>query len=217
MSAIVDLQGFSGLKGQFVLKEVAILAHGMTLPVVYHFAPPYPWNDPSPDLQRRNAGLERNYLGLSGTRGRLRTIALKRSSTRIWDSSRRFTSKGEKKWSGYALRTLLKSTHHMIENFGNDYNDDDDFIPSLRKLTNTCPHHKEQYMCAADNVMALSQFITLKPAVKPSADRSIRRFYETGSLYALSTADLACLPKSILVCYCAQHIEEIWSRLPEKF
>jgi len=54
----------------------------------------------------------------------------------------------------------------------------------------------KQFMCATDNVMALSQFIILKPAVEPSADRSIRRFYETGSLHALSTADWACLPKS---------------------
>jgi len=38
----------------------------------------------------------------SGTRERLHTIALKRSFTRIWGSSRRFTSKVEKKWSGYA-------------------------------------------------------------------------------------------------------------------
>jgi len=111
------------------------------------------------------------------------------------------------------LRTLLQSSHHVIENL--EY--DDDVIPSLRKLTSTCPHHKKQYMFAEDNVMALSQFIILRPAVEPSADRSIRLFYETGSLHVLSTADLACLPKSFLVCYCAQHIEEVWPRLPEKF
>ena len=60
----------------------------------------------------------------------------------------------------------------MIENLEYDYDDD---IPSLRKLTSTCPHHKKQFMCAADNVMALSQFIILRPAVKPSLDSSILR------------------------------------------
>jgi len=214
MSAIVDLQGFSGPKGQFVLKEVAILTHGMTLPVVYQFAPPYPWNDLSSDLQRRNAWLERNYLGLkwnSGTTPYDRIEDILNSHLGLIE---KIYVKGREKveW----LRTLLQSTHHLIENLENDYDDDDDDIPSLRKLTSTCPHHKKQFMCAADNVMALSQFIILRPAVEPSADRSIRRFYETGSLHALSTADLACLPKSFLVCYCAQHIEEAWSRLPEK-
>jgi len=103
----------------------------------------------------------------------------------------------------------------VIENL--EFDNDDNVIPSLRKLASTCPHHKKQYMCAADNVMAPSQFIILKPAVEPSADHSIRRFYEAGSLYALSTADLVCLPKAFLLCYCAQHIEEAWPRLPEKF
>jgi len=65
--------------------------------------------------------------------------------------------------------------------------------------------------------MALSQFIIVKPAVEPSADRSIRRFYETGSLHALSTAALASSPQAFLLYYCAQLIEEVWSRLPEKF
>jgi len=69
MSAIVDLQGFSGPKGQFVLKEVAILTHGMTLLVVYQFAPPYSWHDLSSDLQRRNAWVDRNYLVLQGNSG----------------------------------------------------------------------------------------------------------------------------------------------------
>ena len=91
-------------------------------------------------------------------------------------------------------------------------------IPSLRKLTNTCPHHhQKKFVCAADNVTALSQYVTLKPTEAPSADRSIRLFFEMGSLIALSTADLACLPKSFLLNYCERHIEEAWSRLPEKF
>ena len=211
MSAIVDLQGFSGPKGQFVLNEVAILAHGMSLPVVYQFAPPYPWHDLSSDLQRRNAWVERNYLGLkwnSGTIPYNRIHEILHSHLGLIEM---IYVKGREKveW----LRTLLQSTHHMIENLEYDY---DDVISSLRKLTSTCPHHKKQFMCAAD-VMALSQFIILQPAVEPSADRSIHRFYETGSLHALSTAHLACLPKSFLLCYCAQHIEEVWSRLPEKF
>jgi len=215
MSAIVDLQGFSGPKGQFVLKEVSILAHGMSLPAVYQFAPPYPWHDLSSDLQRRNAWVERNYLRLkwnSGTIPYNRIHEILHSHLGLIEM---IYVKGREKveW----LRTLLQSTHHMIENLENDYDDDDDVIPSLRKLTNTCPHHKKQYMCAADNVMALSQFIILKPAVEPSADRSIRRFYEMGSLHTLSTADLACLPKSFLLCYCAQYIEEARPRLPEKF
>jgi len=216
MSAIVDLQGFSGPQGQFVLKEVAILAHGMTLPVVYQFAPPYPWHDLPQECQRRNAWVERNYLGLkwnSGTTPYNRIEEILHSHLGLIE---KIYVKGREKVAW--LRTLLQSSHHVIENLENDYDDDDDDdIPSLRKLTSTCPHHKKQYMCAADNVMALSQFIILRPAVEPSADRSIRRFYEMGSLHALSTADLACLPKAFLVCYCAQHIEEVWPRLPEKF
>ena len=68
MSVIVDLQGFSGPKGQFVLKEVAILTHCMTLPVVYQFASPFPWNVLSFDL-RQNSWKERNYLGLKWNLG----------------------------------------------------------------------------------------------------------------------------------------------------
>jgi len=215
MSAIVDLQGFSGRNGQFVLKEVAILAHGMTLPVVYQFAPPCPWTDLAPEIRRRNAWLERHYLGLKWTSG---TIPYDRVQE-ILNSHLRLTEviyvKGREKveW----LSTLLKSTHHVIENLENEY-DDEDMIPSLRKLTNTCPHHhQKKFVCAADNVTALSQYVTLKPTEAPSADRSIRLFFEMGSLIALSTADLACLPKSFLLNYCERHIEEAWSRLPEKF
>ena len=146
--------------------------------------------------------MERYYLGFkwnSGTTPYDRIEDILRSHLGIIEKI--YVKEREKvEW----LRTLLQSSHHVMENLEYDY-DDDDVIPSLRKLTSTCPHHKKQYMCAAD-VMALSQFIILKPAVEPSADRSIRRFYETGSLHALSTADLACLPKSFLLCYCAQHI-----------
>jgi len=200
MSAIVDPQGFSGPKGQFVLKEVAILANGMTPPVVYQFAPPYPWNDLPQECQRRNAWLERNYLELKWNSGTTPYDHIEDILHSHLGLIEKIYVKGREKveW----LRTLLLSSHHMIENLEYDY---DDVIPSLHKLTSTCPHHKKQYMCAAD-VMALSQHIILKPAVEPSADRSIRRFYETGSLHALSTADLACLPKSFLLCYCAQHI-----------
>ena len=184
----------------------------MTLPVVYQFASPYLWHDLSSDLQRRKAWVERNCLGLKWTSGTTPYDRIEEILHSHLGLIEKIYVKGREKveW----LRTLLQSTHHVIENLEYDYDDD---IPSLRKLANTCPHHKKQYMCAADNVMALSQFIILRPAVEPSADRSIRRFYETGSLHALSTADLACLPKSFLVCYCAQHIEEVWSNLPEKF
>jgi len=65
------------------------------------------------------------------------------------------------------LRMLLQSTHHVIENLENDYDDGDDVIPSLRMSTKTCPHHKKKFMCAADNTMALSQFVSLKPTVEP--------------------------------------------------
>jgi len=87
------------------------------------------------------------------------------------------------------LRTHLKPYHHVIENLENDYdNDDDDAIPSLRKLTNPCLHHKKNFMCAADNVIALSQWVALKPAEEPSADRSIRLFHNTGRLDRLTSA-----------------------------
>jgi len=99
-----------------------------------------------------------------------------------------------------------------------NYDDDDVVIPSLRKLTSTRPHPKKPCMCAADSVMAVSQFVTLKPAAEPSRDSSSTdRFYQTGSLTALSTAALACLPKSCPLWYCAQHFEEAWSHLREKF
>ena len=62
--------------------------------------------------------------------------------------------------SGVATHaSKIHSSHDR--KFENAYDDDDDVMPSLRKLTNTCPHHKKQYMCAAD-VMSLSQFIILK-------------------------------------------------------
>ena len=146
-----------------MLKEVATLAHGMTLPVVYQFAPPYPWHDLSSDLQRRNAWVERNYLRLKWTS---RTIPYNRIEKILHSHLgliEKVYVKGREKVAW--LRTLLQYSHHVIENLEYDYDDDDDDIPSLRKLTNTCPHHKKQYMCAADNVMALSQFIILKPAV----------------------------------------------------
>ena len=130
MSAIVDLQGFSGPKGQFVLKEVAILAHGMTLPVVYQFAPPYPWNDLSPDLQRRNAWLERNYLRLkwnSGTTPYDRIEEILNSHVGLIE---KIYVKGREKveW----LRTLVKSTHHMIENLK---------TPTMTMMTTTSSRH----------------------------------------------------------------------------
>ena len=117
------------------------------------------------------------------------------------------------------LRTHLKPYHHVIENLENDDDDDDDddAIPSLRKLTNPCLHHKKKFMCAADNVIALSQWVALKPAEEPSADRSIRLFHNTGRLDRLTSAHLACLPKAFLLHYCSQHIDENWARLPEKF
>jgi len=142
MSAIVDLQGFSGPKGQFELKEVAILAHGMTLPVVYRFAPPCSWTDLAPEIRRRNAWLERHYLGLkwgSGTTPCDRVQEILHSHLGLIEV---IYVKGRQKveW----LRMLLKSTHHRIETLENDDDDDDDddMIPSLRKLTNPCPHHE---------------------------------------------------------------------------
>ena len=86
------------------------------------------------------------------------------------------------------LRTHLKPYHHVIENLENDY-DDDDAITSLRKLTNPCLYHKKQFMCAADNVIALSQWVSLKPPEEPSADRSIRLFHNTCLLYTSDAAD----------------------------
>jgi len=148
MSAIVDLQGFSGPKGQFVLKKVAILAHGMSLPVVYQFAPPYPWHDLSSDLQRRNAWVDRNYLGLKWTSGTITynpIVEILHSHLGLIEINVKGREKVE--W----LRTLLQSTHYMIENLENDYDNDDDVIPSLRKLTNTCPHHKKQYRVSTEN------------------------------------------------------------------
>ena len=144
MSAIVDRQGFSGPKGQFVLKEVAILAHGMSLPVVYQFAPPYPWQDLSSDLQRRNAWVERNYLGLKWNSGTTPYDRIEEILHLHLGLIEKIYVKGREKveW----LRTLLQSSHHLIENFENDYDDDDDDdISSLRTLTNPCPHHKKQY------------------------------------------------------------------------
>jgi len=111
MSAIVDLQSFSGLKGQFVLKEVAILTHGMTRPVVYQFAPPHPWIDLPQECQRRNAWVERNYLGLkwnSGTTPYYRIEDILHSRLELME---KIFVKGREKveWQ----RTLLQSTIHL--------------------------------------------------------------------------------------------------------
>jgi len=215
MSAVVDLQGFSEPRNSFVVKELAILCAGMVKPLTFTFAPPFPWHDLPPEYKRRNAWVERHYTGLKWNSG---TIPYNRIED-ILNSNLKDIEviyvKGREKASW--LRTHLKPYHHVIENLENDYDDDDDTIPSLRKLTNTCLHHKKKFMCAADNVRALSQWVTLKPKEEPSTDRSIRLFHNTGRLDRLTSADLACLPKAFLLHYCAKHIDENWTRLPEKF
>jgi len=212
VSAVVDLQGFSKPSKSFVVKELAILCDGMVKPLTFTFAPPFPWYDLPPEYKWRNAWVERHYTGHKWNSG---TIPFDRIEEILYSHLKDIEViyvKGREKVNW--LRTHLKPYHHVIKNLENDY--DDDAIPSLRKLTTPCFHHKK-FMCVADNVIALSQWVALKPAEEPSADRSIRLFQNTGRLDRLTSADLACLPKAFLLHDCAQHTDENWARLPEKF
>jgi len=169
MSAVVDLQGFSEPRNSFVVKELAILCAGMVKPLAFTFAPPFPWHDLPPEYKRRNAWVERHYTGLKWNSGTIPYDRIEDILNSTLKDIEVIYVKGREKASW--LRTHLKPHHHVIENLGNDYDDDDDTIPSLRKLTNTCLHHKKKFMCAADNVRALSQWVTLKPREEPSTDR----------------------------------------------
>jgi len=172
----VDLQGFSEPKKSFV-KELAILCDGIVKLLTFTFAPPFPWHDLPLEYRRRNAWVERYYTGLKWNSG---TIPYDRIEEILYSHLRDVKviyviGREKVNW----LRTYLKPYHHMIENLENDY-DDDDAIPSLRTLTNTCRYYKK-FLCDADNMRALSQLVALKPPPEePSADCSIRLIQKTG-------------------------------------
>lgn len=207
MSTVVDLQGFSKSRHGFVVKEVAILTDGMVKPATYRFAPPFPWHDLAPEYKRKNAWLERNYIGLKWNSGsipynRVQDILL----THLKDVEVIYVKGHEKvMW----LHELLGTFHHVIKDL------EEEGCPSLQQLKTFCAHHRKKFACAEENVNVLAQWVAAQQVEPPSADRSIRLFHDTGSLTQLTTADLACLPKSFLLRYCGRVIDQAWPRLPD--
>lgn len=206
MSAIVDLQGFKKPTNKFVLKEVAILKDGMTQPLVYQFFPPFPWHDLPPEYKRENAWLERHYIGLKWNSGTLPYNDVEETLHSHLKDVDVIYVKGSRKaqW----LRSLVGVYRYVIE----DLEEED--CPSIQQLTKTCFYHPKKFVCAAENAIAIAQWVASKSVEKPSTDRSIRLFHKTGSLMQFTTADLACLPKSFLLLYCGHLIDQAWPRLP---
>ena len=167
MSVVVDLQGFSEPRNSFVVKKLAILCDGMVKPLTFTFAPPFPWHDLPPAYKRWNAWVACHYTGCKWNSGTIPCDRIEDILNSNLKDIEVIYVKGREKaiW----LRTHVKPYHHVIESLENDC-DDDDAIPSLRKLSNTCLHYKKYFKCAADNVRALSQRVTLKPREDRSLD-----------------------------------------------
>lgn len=72
MKYIVDLQGFKTADNEFVFKEVAVVAlQEDSVPSVFLFKPPHPWEQLPYRNKCENRWLERNYHGLEWDSGRI--------------------------------------------------------------------------------------------------------------------------------------------------
>lgn len=61
---IIAIQFVCGSNGQYFVKELAVLPFESTLPVVHHFAPPYPYQELHPKARRQNDFDVTNINGL---------------------------------------------------------------------------------------------------------------------------------------------------------
>jgi len=150
MEVIVDLQGFWKPTNVFVLKEVAILRADTLTPIVYQFAPPFPWRDLPTSYQKKNRWLERQYHGLRWNVGTLPYDTVKNVLTPLLRDASRIYVKGFEKTIWLQQLTDLNVP---IEDLG-AFN-----CPSLQDLQrdSACTHHPAS--CAAKNVTLLAKWM----------------------------------------------------------
>ena len=214
MAAIIlDLQGFKQPKDSFVLKEVAYIKDGISTPTTLLFAPPCSWENLPKQYRRVNRWLEHHYHGLSWNAGCLPYKNVRNILMAHVGEATTIYVKGKAKvlW----LRELLAPTSLSIENL-------EDFgCPALHELRKAydCLHHPHgsQFVCATRNVMILADWRADTSIVKPTLERSLRLYAEAKHLALLKPEDIACLPKTFLLLYCASEVDCAWFRLPQEF
>ena len=162
MELVVDLQGFTKLINEFVLKELAALEvnNSSNTPVIILFEPPCDWNILPAEYKVTNSWLQRNYHGISWSSGNSTYEAAGPIIRGILQRAHTIYGKGlEKKiW----LSNLIGVTKEIVDL-------DSLGCPSLKNLRKSirkdggCSHHRSSLLtpkwnCASENVKLLKKW-----------------------------------------------------------
>lgn len=154
---ILDIQFVCGNNGQYFIKELAVLTIGTICPKVYHFMPPYPYQELSLKAKRQNNYDVKNINGLHWSGGTINYNSL----TEVFSTFENATIyvKGEVKAS--FIRKYL-STSEIIELMQ---------IPRLSELVNFqshCQIHNNvpSVRCALQNCINIYLYMLINKIIE---------------------------------------------------
>lgn len=219
MKAILDLQGFKMPVNKFVLKELAAIkiypnAEGYEEFGCLLVKPPCEWDSLPAKYKCQNKWCERNHHGIPWNAGDIPYDDLKNVLDIILKNVNFVYVKGleKKQW----ITDIIGDSKLII-------NMEDLGCPALRQLPAPIYQHYKyhngvrEYNCAFENVQRLKEWYLKHGVENSSLPRSLRIFAALGSLRAMKTEDIACLPQEFILTYAWKDIDDVWDRLPEEW
>uniref|UniRef100_A0A0C9RNL0 MET_1 protein n=2 Tax=Fopius arisanus TaxID=64838 RepID=A0A0C9RNL0_9HYME len=221
MTVVIDIEGFKNFGNEFVVKEFAISAleldgDGKFVHVAVLVDPPHEWDELLPKYKEVNQWLSRHYHGLHwNTPGDIKYETLSEYVNNIVKNvSHIYVQGAEKKnW----LQQILKN-EVTIEDF-NDFGSPD-MEPLEGEGVFKCVYHHSlfdgsstQYHCPLEHVQRLKKWFTKYNA--GSLEKSLKKYCETQHLNALTTQEIAFLPKHFIKTIAKDTVDAAWDKLPE--
>lgn len=151
---VVDIQFVCGNNGQYFAKELAVLAFGTILPKVYHFMPPYPYQELSMKARQQNHYNLQNINNLHWSDGEISYNDLLQVFSTFENAT--IYVKGETKAS--FIRKYIPDAE-IIQL---------DARPRLSELQNfqvACEIHKKPLRCAVQNCVNIYMHILINKIV----------------------------------------------------
>lgn len=153
MEFIVDMQGFTANNGDFVPKEIAILARNGEKLQHFILEAPYDWNNLSRTRQREAQWLLNNYHGLYWDSGSSSYTQTLENITSQLSKAIKIYVKGERKKK--YLQNKLKLSVDVIDLVQ---------YPSLKNANTinfSCFSHSRPFICAMRNVFVIKKWLDL--------------------------------------------------------
>lgn len=156
MDFVIDVQGFRGKEGNFLPKEIALIALHHTYIVHWIIAPPYTFNNLHSKYRRQNNWLSRHHHGIEWHEGSSRFIDVVDTLRSVTRNAGRIFTRGREK-----AEFLMEVTSREIINL-----EDDERCPALKRLVSStlrcAPHatkRNQKLVCALNFAASLKAWI----------------------------------------------------------